>query len=217
MIRSATIDDLVRAARDLIDGSRPRAARTLLGMTGAPGAGKSTAARALRDRLGADVCAVVPMDGFHLPLAVIRGTPREERRGAPDTFDAAAFARAVRRVRDVRDRDVSLPSFDHVVGDPVDGGIVVRAGTPLVVVEGNYLLHEGPDWRRARAAMDAVWYLETDAGTRVERLEARHRELGRTPDDARQFVAESDERNAAVIAATAELADERFRLVPWAL
>jgi pantothenate kinase len=39
--------------------------RRVLGISGAPGAGKSTVARFLLDRLG-DAGAHVPMDGFHL-------------------------------------------------------------------------------------------------------------------------------------------------------
>eukprot|EP01035_Chromulina_nebulosa_P001126 gene1126-1521_t len=40
--------------------------RKLLGLVGAPGAGKSTLAAALLALAGADRAQVVPMDGFHL-------------------------------------------------------------------------------------------------------------------------------------------------------
>ncbi len=52
---------VVNAARALIKG-RPRA---LLGLVGAPGAGKSSVSEALLSRLGEEM-QVVPMDGYHL-------------------------------------------------------------------------------------------------------------------------------------------------------
>ncbi|MGX9899599.1 hypothetical protein ACW0JT_06275 [Arthrobacter sp. SA17] len=49
--------------------------RTLLGITGSPGVGKSTFAACLRDAFGPETAVVVPMDGFHLGNAIIDGTP----------------------------------------------------------------------------------------------------------------------------------------------
>ena len=39
-----------------------------------------------------------------------------------------------------------LPSFDHGVGDPVEGDIVVGPDHRLVLVEGNYLLLGSPSF-----------------------------------------------------------------------
>ena len=64
--------------------------RSLVALTGSPGAGKPTVAAALSEGLGGQ-CQVVPMDGFHLASRLIRDDPRWERRGAPDTFDADGF------------------------------------------------------------------------------------------------------------------------------
>jgi pantothenate kinase len=169
-------------------------------------------AEAIADALGPDTCVVVPMDGFHLTRAQIAGTPLMARRGAPDTFDAPAFADAVGRIRRGIGTEVSVPAFDHVVADPVPDAVTVPRGLRLVIVEGNYLLHTGPGWTAARQQLDAVWYLDTAGDVRRARLEARHRRLGRTPEDAARFVAESDERNAAIIAGTASAADAVFRL-----
>jgi putative protein kinase ArgK-like GTPase of G3E family len=60
-----TFDDLVHRARALPRGGR----RAILGITGSPGAGKSTLAEHLVRDLngsGAPWVAHVPMDGFHL-------------------------------------------------------------------------------------------------------------------------------------------------------
>ena len=209
MALSTTVDQLIEAARELL---RVRDGRVLLGITGPPGTGKSTVAAAIIEALGPSTGVVVPMDGFHLPRAEIVGTPLMARRGAPDTFDADAFADAIRRIRkDIR-TDVSVPAFDHLVGDPIADAITVPAGLRLVVVEGNYLLHPAPGWRAARKQLDAVWYLDSPSDVRRARLESRHRQLGRTAEDAARFVEDSDECNAVVIASTASEADAVFTL-----
>jgi pantothenate kinase len=77
----------------------------------------------------------------------------------------------------------------------------------LVITEGNYLLLDDPDWARARRAMDAVWFVTGDETNRIARLVARHIEFGKTPDEARAWVATADQRNAELVAATVDKAD----------
>ncbi|WEH38970.1 nucleoside triphosphate hydrolase [Streptomyces sp. AM 2-1-1] len=89
---------LAARARALIVPGR----RRILGITGPPGAGKSTLAAALVEALdGAAV--LVPMDGFHLAGAELERLGRAQRKGAPDTFDAAGYAALLRRLRDTAD------------------------------------------------------------------------------------------------------------------
>ncbi|MFZ2480889.1 MAG: nucleoside/nucleotide kinase family protein, partial [Propioniciclava sp.] len=82
-----TFDQLLLRADALAASGR----RSLLGITGAPGAGKSTLAAGLADALGADRAVVVPMDGFHLDQRVLERLGRADRKGAPDTFDATGY------------------------------------------------------------------------------------------------------------------------------
>ena len=67
-----------------------RGGRTILGITGPPGAGKSTIAAAIVDAVGADA-RLVGMDGFHLAHAELIRLGRVDRKGAPDTFDALGY------------------------------------------------------------------------------------------------------------------------------
>src|SRR5688500_19304583 len=55
-------------------------ARILLGVAGAPGAGKSTFSACLADAFGRQEALVGPMDGFHLGNAIIDGTPPRQRK-----------------------------------------------------------------------------------------------------------------------------------------
>ncbi|BAH52000.1 hypothetical protein ROP_37530 [Rhodococcus opacus B4] len=72
--------------------------RRVLGITGPPGSGKSTVAAAVLAALGSSA-VVVPMDGFHLAGAELGRLGRADRKGAPDTFDAAGYVALLRRLR----------------------------------------------------------------------------------------------------------------------
>ena len=90
-----SMDDLVARARGLVESGR----RALLGLVGAPGAGKSTVSAALVEALGPQAAVVVPMDGFHLANAELARLGRSERKGAIDTFDGAGYVALMRRLR----------------------------------------------------------------------------------------------------------------------
>ncbi|MCP9943823.1 nucleoside/nucleotide kinase family protein [Streptomyces somaliensis] len=190
------LDDLAARARRLaVPGGR-----RLLGLAGAPGAGKSTLAARLVDRLGG-LAVLVPMDGFHLARAELDRLGRTDRKGAPDTFDAAGYVALLVRLRAAEPGiTVYAPAFDRAVEEPVAGSVPVPPEVPLVVTEGNYLLHDDPAWSPVRALLDEVWYLETDDGLRTRRLVDRHVRYGRDRADAERRVRERDEANARLIA-----------------
>jgi pantothenate kinase len=192
-------------ATDAIAGLRNRlgAHRLLLGIAGAPGAGKST----LADRVVAAVpdAVLVPMDGFHLAQRVLDETGLADRKGAPETFDRDGYVALLARIRAQREGDgpVYAPEFRRAIEEPVAGAIAVRPEHRLVVTEGNYLLH----WPRARALLDETWWVELDDAERVRRLVARHVAFGRTPSAAQEWVRRSDEANARLVAQGRDLAD----------
>jgi pantothenate kinase len=198
---------LAREAVELVeDGSR-----AILGIAGSPGAGKSTLVDLLVTRIraaeGDDWVAHVPMDGFHLADAQLVRIGARDRKGAPDTFDVAGYADLLERVKREVDEPVYVPGFDRTLEQPLAAALVVLPSVRLVVTEGNYLLLDDPDWARARRAMDAVWFVTSDEGKRIARLVARHIEFGKTPDEARAWVATIDQRNADLVAPTIDKAD----------
>jgi pantothenate kinase len=204
----ATIDELVSEARGLITPGR----RRLLGITGAPGAGKSTLAAALVEALGAD-CRLVPMDGFHLAQAELERLGRADRKGAPDTFDAEGYAALLRRMRSREDEVVYAPAFDRGLEQAIAGAIGVPRDVPLVVTEGNYLLLDDAPWVDIGPLLDVVWFVDVDEEVRLERLVARHVAFGKQPDAARAWAAGTDQRNADAIHPTRVRADRVVRLV----
>lgn len=201
-----TFDDLV--TRLLARAAAP--GTSVIGIAGAPGAGKSTLTEALvsaaRARLGDDAVAHVPMDGFHLADVELRRLGRLDRKGAPDTFDVAGYAALLRRVRG-RTEVVYAPGFERDIEQPVAGAIPVFPDAAVVLTEGNYLLLDDPVWSAVAAEIDEIWYCAIEDDIRVARLVDRHIAFGKTAGAARRWVAEVDEPNARLVAATAERAD----------
>lgn len=198
---SDTPEELVEAARALATDGR----RAFLGITGAPGAGKSTFAEFLVAAL-APQAVLVSMDGFHLADSELTRLGRRERKGAADTFDAAGYVNLLRRLHARTDAVVYAPVFDRGLEASIGSAVPVPAEVPLIVTEGNYLLADGPDWGQVRALLDECWYLDPGEEVRVGWLTARHLRYGRSESEARQRVGGSDGDNARLISQTRERA-----------
>ena len=205
---SAEITQAVAALRLRLTGGR----RTLLGITGAPGSGKSTFAEWLQQQFGPQLAMVVPMDGFHLGNAIIDGTPLRQRKGAMDTFDVGGYLSLLQRLVRRDESVVYAPEFRRTLDEPVAASIAIPASVPLVITEGNYLLAEPPQWKEVRAQLDGVWFMDTPPELRLARLVDRHVEFGMDRAAAEAWATGPDEANAVLIEATRRSAD---RVIPW--
>lgn len=214
-----TLDELVGIVSDTAGGR----ARTIVGIAGSPGSGKSTIAAHLVARLGGSA-TLLPMDGFHLANVQLARLGARDRKGSPDTFDAAGFEATVARIRAVggggsgesgSDGDgdtVYAPEFFRDLDESVAAAIAILPETPIVVVEGNYLLLRSHGWEPVGGMLDLSLFVGVDHALRMSRLVARHERFGMTHADAIAWAGGTDERNAVLIEATRARADHVLEL-----
>ncbi len=186
--------------------------RHIVGIVGAPGAGKSTLANELAAALGPERAVVLPMDGFHIASAALASPEQLNRRGAIDTFDVSGYLSLLGRLVKRKEPTTYAPGFERDIEEPIAGLIPITRDVPIVITEGNYLLSPEPVWREIRDLLDEVWFLETDPTQRLQRLVARHIRYGKTDQHAKAMAEGSDENNARQIALTRSAADLVIRL-----
>jgi pantothenate kinase len=200
------MDELIKGiaakTRDMTPGHR-----YIVGIVGFPGAGKSTLAERLVRELNALADAgvkaqLVPMDGFHLPNAVLDERGLRPLKGIPETFDGEGFVKLMKDLRAVPAARVGVPGFDRSLDEPTRDAIIVEPHHNVLVVEGNYLLVQEHPWSEVRTLLDEAWFLDVEIDTIIPRLMERHVLGGRSPEAAREKMESTDLRNARLIEKT---------------
>lgn len=195
----------MRSWIERIEALLNRQRRVILGITGPPGAGKSTVAMSIVAEF--DGAVYLPMDGFHLADLELERLGRLHRKGAIDTFDGHGYLALLQRIGAQPRHIIYAPAFDRDIEQPIAGGIPVFPETGLVVTEGNYLLDDDEPWPSVRGVLSEVWFVDVPRDERHRRLVARHIEFGKSPEDAEAWVRDVDERNAERIERVRHKAD----------
>ena len=173
--------------------------RVLIGIIGKPGAGKSTLSKFLMSKLPKEFVTVVPMDGYHLSNKILKELKRADRKGAPDTFDVAGFISLIKRIRSEQSQNIYYPIFDRAIEESIAAQGVVTAATKVVIIEGNYLLHDEGGWDVCNDLLDESWMVDVDDDKRIARLISRHIAYGKEPEAAKAWAKGTDEVNAKLI------------------
>nr|WP_269440251.1 nucleoside/nucleotide kinase family protein [Arthrobacter sp. zg-Y750] len=186
----------------------------IVGITGAPGAGKTTLVEALVQALNPEDqplesrrFAHVPMDGFHLSDRELTRLGLLQRKGAPETFDAGGYAALLERLTAPRTAVVYAPGFERTLEQPLAGDIPVFPAARVILTEGNYLLLDRPEWRQVRSHCTEVWFCEPEEELRMERLVERHIRFGKDPVTAAAWVQDVDQPNADLVRTFRQHAD----------
>jgi pantothenate kinase len=190
--QSLSLPLLVELAREIAQ----KGERTLLGVTGAPGAGKSTVTAAIVEALGPERAVIAPMDGFHMLNSKLHELNRRDRKGAPDTFEVSDFVDLLQRLKNQHEEIILAPDFDRTIDAPVADAIAIHKSVPLVITEGNYLLRNQGGWEAVAPLLSQSWFVLLDDEVRQERLIKRHISFGMTREEAAAWTLGSDEANA---------------------
>lgn len=213
MTQRSDVDSIEILAQDLLAECDKTAGRFLLGITGPPGAGKSTLAENLREELQSRfnfLAAVVPMDGYHLDDDTLKSMGIHHLKGIEKSFDGDGYVELLKCLKET-DHDVPYPTFDRTIESTVENGGMVPASVRLVITEGNYLLSENAPWHQIRCMLDRIWYVDVDEDVLLPRLISRHVAGGKTIEQARAKVHCTDLPNAKHVASTKELANRIMR------
>lgn len=189
--------------------------RTLLGIAGAPGAGKTTLAEELVAALQADppaglgpgTVAHLPMDGFHLADVQLDRLGLRGRKGAPETFDAHGYREVLDRILADDGHPVFVPGFERRLEQPLAAALAIEPTARLVVSEGNYLLLDEEPWSHFRERFAEVWFVDIVDDERLRRLVARHVEFGKPAAAAQAWALGPDQVNADRVLASRDRAD----------
>ena len=203
------IELLFQQIQSILDGQNPR---TLIGIVGKPGAGKSTVVEEIQKRFDSNTVSIIPMDGFHLSNEELVKLDRRERKGAPDTFDVESFTSLIKRVKINHNSDHKFPIFHREIEASIADEGAVPKESRVIVIEGNYLFSTDHNWDGIYSLLDHTWFIEIDDEVRIERLIARHVRYGKTPEEAEAWSRGSDETNARFIGLTANRAENRIKL-----
>jgi len=184
----------------------------MVGVVGIPGSGKSTSSEILSSILSNSI--VMPMDGYHIPMADLEKMPNAKdaiyRRGAPDTFDPASLEKALERIVNGEENEVSIPGFDHAKGDPEkDKHTFIRNEHSIVIAEGIYLMHQADGWENIKSFFDYIIYIKIDVDTCVARLKERNKCIpGYSPEEIEIRCEVVDRKNAETVEKTKVYATE---------
>ena len=204
-----SIELLFEQIQTLLDSQNTR---SLIGIVGKPGAGKSTVVEQIENKFSSSKVSIIPMDGFHLSNEELIALGRRDRKGAPDTFDVVGFTSLLKEVKLNQQGDHKFPIFHREIEASIEDEGLIPKESKVIVVEGNYLFSTEHNWDGIFPLLDHTWFIEIDDEVRIERLIARHIRYGKTPAEAENWSRGSDETNARFIELTAYRAVGNIKL-----
>ena len=203
-------------AQAVIDAKSAKSSRYLLGLVGAPAAGKSTFSaqlvEAVNKKLGQEVSVVVPMDGYHYSNEELDRRGLKALKGIPATFDAQSFVELIKKLQVESKQSVFCPLFDRSIEASIENGIEIKPQHQIIVSEGNYLLLDETPWNELRNLFDEIWFIEATIETLMPRLLARHKAGGRNEEETRAKIESTDLPNAKLIESTKQRAHRVIRI-----
>ncbi|MCF0111714.1 MAG: nucleoside/nucleotide kinase family protein [Erysipelotrichaceae bacterium] len=172
--------------------------RIVIFLAAVPGAGKSTLAaflEQLSETTGCLPLQVLGMDGFHYNQQYLKththnNVPLSAIKGAPETFDVRQLQK---KLQQIKTEDTDWPVYDRNIHDVIPDKIHVSS--PVVLIEGNYLLLDEPEWNTLHNMADITVFVKTEPDLVINRLIRRKMRGGLDEQQASEWVHRSDYKN----------------------
>lgn len=182
--------------RELTRRQRQMDRRLVVLLAAPPGAGKSTLAAFLeglsRSEPGLTPVQSLGMDGFHfhqdhILSHAVNGVPMRLIKGAPETFDVDKLRCAL---ESAPAGNIRWPYYDRRLHDVVENAVEIAA--PILLVEGNWLLLNRPEWSLPG---DMRIFIDAEEALLRGRLIARKVRGGSSIEEAEAHYARTDSPN----------------------
>ena len=124
--------------------------KQIIAISGPPGAGKSYLSNIILKKYNENLidkkkhAVILPMDGYHLDNKELSEAGLFDKKGSEPSFNSEKFARDLYIVS--QNKDIKIPGFDRKLDKTIANQISITSETPLVIVEGNYLLIDKSPW-----------------------------------------------------------------------
>lgn len=163
--------------------------RIIIGISGPPGAGKSTLARDIQHHLQEhSVNSVIAQaDAFSFSDNVLSELNASDRKGAPDTFDIDGYVHLLNRLKNAN-KTVYIPSFSTIHATGVVGDVTASPDTRVVIAEGSYLGCDDHGWDQVRPLLDELYYLDGDVNVLHRRLLGEQLSQGKSLQEAENWI-----------------------------
>ncbi|MBQ6653954.1 MAG: nucleoside/nucleotide kinase family protein [Erysipelotrichaceae bacterium] len=193
---------LLRKIREL---QKEAGRRIFIFLAAPPGSGKSTLLAFLlhlAEEMGIDNLQIAGMDGFHYPQAYLdthyldledRRIRLAEIKGQKHTFDVDKL---YDKLKDSQQGKSLWPVYSRQIHDPIDDVLPIEKD--IVLLEGNYLLLEGP-WARLREFSSLNIMIRCEPEVVRERLINRKLKAVDTLQQAVEWYEKTDSVNVGVV------------------
>jgi uridine kinase len=147
----------------------------VIGIAGGTGSGKSTVAKVIIDRVGANHIALLPHDAYYKDLTGLTQAQREAiNYDHPDSLETSLLVNHIKQLKGFH--SIELPVYDFKTHTRTTDTLHIEP-QPVILVEGILILVE----KTLRDLFDVKIYVDTDPDIRfIRRLERDIAERGRT-------------------------------------
>ena len=207
--------------RKLTQIQRQKQRKIMAFLAAPPATGKSTLLQFLeqlsKEQDGMQAIQSLGMDGFHYPNAYLDSHTIERDgetitlrsiKGAPETFDVTGL-RA--KMQEAKQGKCLWPVYDRKIHNPIANALEVNGD--ILLVEGNWLLLDEPQWRDLRELADYTLSIKATPELLQERLIQRKIQGGLSRTDAAKFYETSDRLNIERILNHTLTADEQWMMM----